>query len=313
MKTCNTAYESLIADILRRQLATPFVTLTPIPTHPDTIVYEAQNDDQRMIFKAIEPQGRDPDGIALEAWAYEVAAAHGVPAPRIYAVDTSCAHFPSSFFIMEKARGRSLADLQISHEELAPLLQEVGRALRMLHTVQLPGFGWLDEAHYRQTGEVRGHASTWRAALLQHVPAGLDYLEHSGALTQAQSDMARQLVASRSALLDQHDDARLLHGDLGPIHVWVDLAQGRLTSIVDFGERSAGDPIWDFVDYDWQGVPDLREGYELDDEMREQFDPRFYFYALLRAIPWAHRWHQRGATHVIDWLTLMIQKAQVAG
>ena len=44
--------------------------------------------------------------------------------------------------------------------------------------------------------------------------------------------------------------------------------------------------------------------------MRERFDAKFYFYALLRAVPWAQRWHQRGAEHVIKWLSLMIEKAQ---
>jgi hypothetical protein len=141
LKTCDTTYEALIGDVLRQQLGSSIVGLTPIPTYPDTIVYEAQTPEQRVIFKAMEPNGRDPDGIGLEAWACEAAAAQGVPAPRVLVVDTSCRSFPSSFFVMVKAAGRSLAELQFEREGVESLLREVGQALRRLHDVRLPGFG----------------------------------------------------------------------------------------------------------------------------------------------------------------------------
>ncbi len=111
-------------------------------------------------------------------------------------------------------------------------------------------------------------------------------------------------------MLDDCQDGRLLHADLGPIHVWVDAGRGQLTSLVDFGNRAAGDPIFEFVDYDWQDVPAILAGYELEPSQREQFDAKFYFYALLRAIPWAQRWHQRGDAHVIKWMSLMIDRAE---
>jgi aminoglycoside phosphotransferase (APT) family kinase protein len=210
---------------------------------------------------------------------------------------------------MEKARGHSLAALRLSQPDQETLLHQVGQALRQLHTVQVDGFGWLDETHYRQTGRVRGHAPTWRAALLHTAPDSLDYLQHVGALTGQQVDRARPLIKKQSALLDDSSGGRLLHGDLGPIHIWVDEPQKCLTSIVDFGERSAGDPVWDFVDYDWKAVPAILEGYEPNAAMRELFDRKFYLFALLRAIPWACRWHQRGAVQVVDWLSLVIREA----
>ena len=250
MKTCNTAYQALIETLLTEQLGAPLLALTPIPTVPDTIVYEAHSADQHVVFKAIEPEGRDPDGIALEAWALETAASRGVPTPRVVAVDTSRTRFPSAFFIMEKARGQSLAELKLPAPEQAPLLRQAGQALRQLHTVQVPGFGWLDEEHYRQTGQARGQVSTWRAALLEPVPASLEYLGRSGALSSAQVDTAQSLIEKHAGLLDDCQEGRLLHADLGPIHVWVDRSQGQLTSLVDFGNRASGDPVFEFVDYD---------------------------------------------------------------
>jgi hypothetical protein len=57
--------------------------------------------------------------------------------------------------------------------------------------------------------------------------------------------------------------------------------------LIDFGERAAGDPVWDFVDYG-PGVPELLEGYEPDAAMRARFDDTFALYRLLRAIPGPH-------------------------
>ena len=71
----------------------------PVDT-PDTIVYEASSGDRSVAFKAVEPEGRDADGIAAETWACERADKAGVPAPAVLEVDTSHSKFPSSFFVV---------------------------------------------------------------------------------------------------------------------------------------------------------------------------------------------------------------------
>lgn len=51
MKTCNTAYDALVAEIVRHEVASD-VTLVPVPTSPDSIVYEAISRERSVIFKA---------------------------------------------------------------------------------------------------------------------------------------------------------------------------------------------------------------------------------------------------------------------
>lgn len=68
--------------------------------------------------------------------------------------------------------------------------------------------------------------------------------------------------------------------------------------------------MWDIVEYDWEGVETLLEGYELDAEMKESFEAKFYLYAVLRAVPWAQKWHARGETQTVNWLKFAIQKAK---
>lgn len=310
VKTCNTDLEAAVEDVLRRHLGCAPTKLIPIPTYPDSTVYEAQYPETSVIFKAIDPDGRDPDGIALEAWTCEKVCALGVPAPRVLAVDTSRDLFPGSYFLMEKANGFALDSLKLTAEEQQHYVRLLGSYLRQIHAVKLGGFGWLDEAHFRQTGEVKGCEATWRISVLKNVPSCLEYLEREGAIDRSAVETIHDLIAAHGEVLDQCAEASLLHGDLGDIHVWVDPERRDITSLVDFGERRAGDPVWDIIEWEWKEIDALLEGYEPDDEMKESFELRFYLYAVLRAIPWAQKWYSRGAVQTIDWLKLTVRKAQ---
>jgi hypothetical protein len=110
-------------------------------------------------------------------------------------------------------------------------------------------------------------------------------------------------------LLDTITTGKLLHGDIGGLHVWVDPERACITSFVDFGERSAGDPVWDIMRFEWEGVPLILEGYQLDQALRERFRASFHLYAVLQAIPWARKWHARGGVHTVEWLKTTIREA----
>src|SRR5438270_2787433 len=118
MKTCNTDHEGLLPGILGPLLGGGVIVLRPVPTYPDSIVYEASSGGRTVVFKAVDPDGRDADAIAAEAWACERAREAGVPAPAVLAVDASRDAFPSSFFVMEKVAGESLAALDFPEWEL---------------------------------------------------------------------------------------------------------------------------------------------------------------------------------------------------
>jgi aminoglycoside phosphotransferase (APT) family kinase protein len=291
MKTCNTSYEHLLPAILGPLLGGGVLVLTPVPTYPDTIVYEAASGDRHMVFKAAEPDGRDPDGIALEAWACERAAAAGVPAPAVVELDGSAARFPSSFFVMQKVDGVPLSEMHLSQWQTETVLERLSPQIARLHAIRVPGFGRLEE----RGGEVRGGAASWRDALLGGVHQSIDELERTGALTAAEAAHARSAVASGESVA-QWDDPRLLHGDLGFLHVWVDPKTMRVTSLVDFGECSAGDPAYDFTDFDRRFLPVLLSRYGASDD----FARRVRYYELVRTIPWARKWLERGYDGVVD-------------
>jgi aminoglycoside phosphotransferase (APT) family kinase protein len=166
----------------------------------------------------------------------------------------------------------------------------------------------LDEEHYRRDGSVCGLASSWPAAVLDPLPSALSTLTGAGGLSDAQRSEVERIVAAGAPLLDRTGAGRLLHGDLGPVHVWVDPGTATLTAIIDFGERASGDPIWEFVDYG-PGVTEMLGGYEPEAAMQAEFAEAFALYRLLRTIPWAARLYTRGVTHVMDWFHLSLRQA----
>lgn len=307
MKTCNPTYAEQIPDLVWRATGTRPARLIPIPTVPDTIVYEAQLLAGAVIFKAIDPEGRDPDGIGLEAWMCEQVRALGVPAPQVLTVDTSHSLLPTSYFVMEKAGGQPLNSLPAAQQPA--LLRQIGAHLRRIHSVHMEQFGWLDESYYRQYHPVQGSDATWRTAIVKDIPASLAYFETTNALEPSAMRAIERVLELAEPMLELVTDGQLLHGDLGGLHVWVDPEHSTITSFVDFGERSVGDPIWDIMRFEWEGVRSLIEEYELDPYEQARFWPTFHLYAVLQAIPWARKWHARGGVHTVDWLKTTIREA----
>ena len=307
MKTCNPKYEHLIPELIRQAIGTIPLYLTPIPTVPDSIVYEAVLPMGAVIFKTIDPDSHDSDGIGLEAWMCETVRALGVPAPCVLAVDTSTSLLPASYFIMEKASGLPLITLPAAQQ--AKFLRQIGMYLRQIHTIQVEHFGWLDEQHYRRYGTIRGSDCTWREAVMNDIPESLAYFKQIGALETQDIHSIERILELSDRLLDAIMIGQLLHGDLGGLHTWVDPEHDRITAFVDFGQRSAGDPVWDIMRFEWEGVSELIEGYELDRSLQARFWPTFYLYGVLQAIPWARKWYARGGVHTVEWLKTTIREA----
>jgi aminoglycoside phosphotransferase (APT) family kinase protein len=312
-KTCNTAYEELVGEIARREFGRD-VTLLAVPTYPDSIVYELTAAGGGWIFKAPDPDGRDRDAVAIEAWAYEKARGAGVPTPQIHSLDTSRSRFPSSYLLMEKAKGECLERLALPRPELEPALEELGSLMGMLHTIEIPSYGLLDEERFRATGVARGSASTWVDALFGRIPESMEYLDRAGALSAHEIDEIRVLIPRLMQVVETRPASRLLHGDLGLVHVWFDPEAERISAWIDFGECMSGDPVYDFCDLDldaeWLGH--VVAGYYEGTTPPEDFDHRVWLYAFVRSIPWAAKWHVRGHIQVIDWVRHLLRAAPQA-
>lgn len=224
-------------------------------TKPPRYVYEASMPGAPAVIIKIEHDTGGDDAIVLEAWAMEQARAHGVPAPRVITLDVSGKIIPGRYAIFSRVPGRPMAEPAVHyplgdlHDSERRLLAEAGHALRPLHNIVVAGYGRLDDDLYLRTGEVRGVARRWRDATLQPALAALPSLAAAGAITAAEARDLRRLLDEREELFDDPPSPRLLHGDFDSTHMFVDGDPPHVSGIIDFGDREAGDPLWDLATF----------------------------------------------------------------
>jgi aminoglycoside phosphotransferase (APT) family kinase protein len=306
--------EAAVSEAIRYHVGARPTQLRLVSTRPKMLVYRACFPSTTLIFKAPNPAGLARDGIGLEAWCCERARALGVPAPVVVAVDTSARRFPSAFLLMEAASGHRMDTLHLPPDRERTVLHQIGGHLRALHGCRVDGYGWLDEAHFRRTGAVRGASPTWRAYVTEDVASGAAALADGGALDRSTAATLRDLLTRAGAVIDAVPEGRLLHGDLGPVHVWVDPQELRVTGLIDFGDRAAGDPRWDLMQFDWAGSPALLEGYEPDPSARPELVRAIRLYAVVQTVPWASESYARGEPGPLDLLKATIRDAaQLSG
>src|SRR5919201_5579491 len=80
----------------------------------------------------------------LDPWLAARLRGAGVPAPRVYAVDTSRSVFPLDYQLLEEVPGSSLERFHDDEPRLRALLRRLGVLAARLHQVRLDGFGPLD-------------------------------------------------------------------------------------------------------------------------------------------------------------------------
>ena len=286
-KTINRAYEAQVKQILFEWMGQDFVELVPNRSHPDSIVYTGIGRKESFVFKMMDPDGKDADRIAAEAWALTKARSVGVPAPSVVKMDASKSVLPTTYMVMEQVQGGDLRTPQLYDEEMRPYLLKIGRMLRRLHTATVEGHGFL-----QSDGDsvVRGEADSWKSAALGAFADGLRVLQDNNLITPERVVLAEKIITQHDHLLTPNYNS-LLHGDVGMIHVFADLQTEALTGLIDFGECKSGDPVWDIVDIRGRYVPTIIEGYEPDAEMQETFQDRFAIYGILRNMIWALRWY----------------------
>ncbi len=92
-------------------------------------------------------------------------------------------------------------------------------------------------------------------------------------------------------------EARFIHNDLGPEHVLLDPATGRLVGILDWTDAAIGDPAFDFAPQLAWGGRDLIAGILVGygPPVTDAFLDRVRFFARLMALVWLRNARERGS------------------
>lgn len=239
-------------------------------------VWEARFGDGPAVYVKAERDAGDDAALVLEAWALERVRALGVRAPAVMALDIGQAVFPGPLLVLENVRGMPLApvfreraagEADLTVTQLAAVWRDVGRQLRLIHSIEVPGYGRLDDARYLRTGEIRGELDSWPAYTL---PPAFAALNDATFLPRDLARRTHRALDDYSVLFDACTRPQLLHSDLGAKHIFVEPRTATLTGIIDWGDREAGDPAWDLANIAlWENEERLGwalEGYDGDTE-----------------------------------------------
>lgn len=173
------------------------------------------------------------EDLRREVAVIEALRARGTPVPIIEAFDPQgdLAGVPS--VLLRHVGGRPLTGAE-------PEFLRAGAHLRAVHDLRIDGFGSLIVRPDGLQGEDRSWLDT-----LRHRTAGLDPIVAAGLVPAELLDRAAAAVEGGRDLFTAVRSGHLLHGDFHPRHVYA--AEGRITGIIDWGDATSGDPVYDLA------------------------------------------------------------------
>lgn len=231
-----------------------------------------------------------------------------VASPLAESIDTSV--YPLIFSLQERLPGAGLG--RLPEKDWPGVLLEVGRNLKGLYEIRIPGYGGLDLKEYRKTGKLKGEFEKWSAyfdyMLKSHftgeVEKRLNEDRASGfkdsKLSATEADKVTEIVSrvgeigerlnSAAPLMDKVD-GRLIHHDISFEHILVD--KGKFSGLIDFNHAASGDPLYDIAYFSVMQEGDLYK-YLMEGTGVNMNEELFSFYRLITA---AAKIHTRYVRH----------------
>jgi len=161
-----------------------------------------------------------------------------LPVPKIIHADITYNFLPVGFVIYNHITGTAVLDVEdATLQRMAA--RQVGRTLRVMHTLPMPGWGWPTSL---QKWEIRD----WRSALQR-------WFRDTAGIAQLQSPAAAPILARFWQEIIQDDimvniEPSCIHGDLQMQHVYVTVhSHVQLEGVVRPGLIVAGDPMFDLA------------------------------------------------------------------
>jgi aminoglycoside phosphotransferase (APT) family kinase protein len=184
--------------------------------------------DQGILFLKIA----DEQDLRREVAVLRLLPSSCVPVPEAVAQDLSGEFTGAPCILLRHVGGHPLGGGE-------PELAQVGTLLRRVHDIALPGFGALSETGGRLTGE----DTTWPETMRRR-GGGLGPAIEAGLVPGTLVERALAAVSRHEHQFGQVSTGHLLHGDFHPRHVYA--AGGAITGIIDWGDATVGDPLYDF-------------------------------------------------------------------
>jgi hypothetical protein len=263
--------ERAVVDFIVRALGCVPTRLARRAAFVTNLVFDVDIGSEQFIVKA----SRLHHALRAEAWACSEGARAGCGAPEILAFGRVEIADPLSAYAMPRLAGDPIA---AAH----PAWAEVGRRIRRLHEVKLPGFGALADAREDgRVGYLLSHDS-W-TGYLENICADTCRLANGSAFAGKVADALAAALEVHSRDLAAVEQGSLCHGDLKLAHILVD--GGRLSGVIDWGDAAVADPLWDIARFahraDAAQTDSLLAGYDPDGTLAGDLAWRLPLYGAL--------------------------------
>ena len=217
--------EAAVAAAVSRHLGSADWRVSRVPGFAGNQVFLVDSGSIGVVVKMT-----DPGGLAAEAQVAGLVRARGVPAPEVLALDSD--DELGAYLVMRQVEGSPV-------EADDGIFREVGAHLRVIHEMEMDGFGWLG---HLAPGRLAGRAAAWSESITLGVE-GLAPVVAAGLFPPEVPDLVAAAFDRHRDVIETVTRARLVHGDVHPRHVFAH--QGCLTGLIDWGDVMAGDPLLD--------------------------------------------------------------------
>lgn len=237
---------------------------------------------ERILYIKHGP-ARDTGGkFCLDAWAAQLCRANDVLVPEVLAASEPGDEI--DYVVTLPLAGCALEQLDtggpptVTGDALKPILREAGQQLRLVHEIEVGGFGPIVGV------PPRGAYERW-SQLLDLARESLPTLVAHEVLSENDAAMLDAQFAEAHSTLRLDMTGRLLHADLTGDHLFSDC--GRFTGFLDFEKVHAGDPVYDLAQLAWWDphmLPDVIDGYGREALTSDDINIRMPAYLTGRAV-----------------------------
>jgi aminoglycoside phosphotransferase (APT) family kinase protein len=204
--------------------------------------YRIRLADGRKVMLKIAP----PNDVAVMAYEQNIMATEvatmrlvrttpTIPAPAIYAFDTTCELCDAPYFFMEQIDGVSfeLIKAHLPHATQASLEEQIGAILRDINRFTGPYFGYAGNPDLR--------APNWKDAFIRIVESVLEDAARKAVVYDYDYAAIRAAVVRHAAVLEEITTPCLVHWD--SCHANFLVKDGRVVGVIDFERALWADPL----------------------------------------------------------------------
>ncbi len=228
--------------------------VTHVPAFAGNQVFRIGRGDLVAFLKLAD----DPD-LRRELAVLQLLGPLGTPVPVIEAADLAGDLAGVPCILLRQVGG---APLSAADSEFAA----AGLLLRQVHEIALDGFGSIVAG----SGGLHGEDRAWADTIRQRI-SGVGPIAAAGLVPAGLLDRAVAAVRDVGELLTASHGGRLLHGDFHPRHVYA--RDGRITAIIDWGDATCGDPLYDLgrILRSAAAEQDIQHGFSLVNRVLESY------------------------------------------